>query len=126
MDEGREEGGRKGGIDGQRDGGMLVGWMDNEWIDEGWTDSCEDAWTDGPPRLNVPLVCVLQFDIDREAGDRQIYHRYCLERAAVHCAHVFTTVSQITAVEANHMLHRKPGREAAHIKTVISFRWRKT
>lgn len=51
----------------------------------------------------------LQFDIDREAGDRQIYHRYCLERAAVHCAHVFTTVSQITAVEANHMLHRKPG-----------------
>ncbi|TNM91457.1 hypothetical protein fugu_020111 [Takifugu bimaculatus] len=49
-----------------------------------------------------------KFDIDREAGDRQIYHRYCLERAAVHCAHVFTTVSQITAVEANHMLHRKP------------------
>lgn len=61
-----------------------------------------------PPQ---PAVCVLQFDIDREAGDRQIYHRYCLERAAVHCAHVFTTVSQITAVEANHMLHRKPGGE---------------
>uniref|UniRef100_H3CP60 Glycogen [starch] synthase n=1 Tax=Tetraodon nigroviridis TaxID=99883 RepID=H3CP60_TETNG len=49
-----------------------------------------------------------KFNIDREAGERQIYHRYCLERAAVHCAHVFTTVSQITAVEANHMLHRKP------------------
>ncbi|RVE56238.1 hypothetical protein OJAV_G00219150 [Oryzias javanicus] len=49
-----------------------------------------------------------KFDIDKEAGERQIYHRYCLERAAVHCAHVFTTVSQITAVEANHMLHRKP------------------
>ncbi|XP_022073151.1 glycogen [starch] synthase, liver isoform X1 [Acanthochromis polyacanthus] len=49
-----------------------------------------------------------KFDIDKEAGDRQIYHRYCLERAAVHCAHVFTTVSQITAVEAKHMLHRKP------------------
>ncbi|XP_029969292.1 glycogen [starch] synthase, liver isoform X2 [Salarias fasciatus] len=48
------------------------------------------------------------FDIDKEAGERQIYHRYCLERAAVHCAHVFTTVSQITAVEANHMLHRMP------------------
>ncbi|XP_072309805.1 LOW QUALITY PROTEIN: glycogen [starch] synthase, liver [Eucyclogobius newberryi] len=46
------------------------------------------------------------FNIDKEAGDRQIYHRYCLERAAVHCAHVFTTVSQITAVEASHMLHR--------------------
>uniref|UniRef100_A0A8D0CPD2 Glycogen [starch] synthase n=1 Tax=Sander lucioperca TaxID=283035 RepID=A0A8D0CPD2_SANLU len=49
-----------------------------------------------------------KFDIDKEAGERQIYHRYCLERAAVHCAHVFTTVSQITAVEASHMLHRKP------------------
>lgn len=55
------------------------------------------------------LVSVCQFDIDREAGERQIYHRYCLERAAVHCSHVFTTVSQITAVEADHMLHRKPG-----------------
>uniref|UniRef100_A0A8C1A0K5 Glycogen [starch] synthase n=2 Tax=Cyprinus carpio TaxID=7962 RepID=A0A8C1A0K5_CYPCA len=48
-----------------------------------------------------------KFNIDQEAGERQIYHRYCLERAAVHCAHVFTTVSQITAVEANHMLHRQ-------------------
>ncbi|XP_068163158.1 glycogen [starch] synthase, liver [Antennarius striatus] len=49
-----------------------------------------------------------KFDIDKEAGERQIYHRYCLERAAVHCAHVFTTVSQITAVEAKHLLHRNP------------------
>ncbi|XP_054480770.1 glycogen [starch] synthase, liver [Anoplopoma fimbria] len=49
-----------------------------------------------------------KFNIDKEAGERHIYHRYCLERAAVHCAHVFTTVSQITAVEASHMLHRKP------------------
>ncbi|XP_026065312.1 glycogen [starch] synthase, liver-like [Carassius auratus] len=49
-----------------------------------------------------------KFNIDREAGERQIYHRYCLERTAVHCAHVFTTVSQITAVEANHMVHRQP------------------
>ncbi|XP_054608956.1 glycogen [starch] synthase, liver isoform X2 [Dunckerocampus dactyliophorus] len=49
-----------------------------------------------------------KFNIDKEAGERQIYHRYCLERAAVHCSHVFTTVSQITAVEANHILHRKP------------------
>ncbi|XP_061769167.1 glycogen [starch] synthase, liver isoform X2 [Nerophis ophidion] len=49
-----------------------------------------------------------EFNIDKEAGERQIYHRYCLERAAVHCSHVFTTVSQITAVEANHILHRKP------------------
>ncbi|XP_029318380.1 glycogen [starch] synthase, liver [Cottoperca gobio] len=49
-----------------------------------------------------------KFNVDKEAGERQIYHRYCLEKAAVHCAHVFTTVSQITAVEASHMLHRKP------------------
>lgn len=120
------DGGMKGGRDGgMGEGGMLVRWMDNEWVDEGWTDGCEDTWTDRTPRISVPLGCVLQFDIDKEAGDRQIYHRYCLERAAVHCAHVFTTVSQITAVEANHMLHRKPGREAAHIKTVMSFRWRK-
>ncbi|XP_077791441.1 glycogen [starch] synthase, liver isoform X1 [Podarcis muralis] len=47
-----------------------------------------------------------QFDIDKEAGERQIYHRYCMERASVHCAHVFTTVSQITAIEAEHMLKR--------------------
>ncbi|XP_072000872.1 glycogen [starch] synthase, liver-like [Engystomops pustulosus] len=48
-----------------------------------------------------------QFDIDKEAGERQIYHRYCMERAAAHCAHVFTTVSQITGIEAEHMLKRK-------------------
>lgn len=49
-----------------------------------------------------------KFNIDKEAGERQIYHRYCLERAAAHCAHVFTTVSHITGVEAQHMLQRKP------------------
>ncbi|XP_068192650.1 glycogen [starch] synthase, muscle isoform X3 [Antennarius striatus] len=49
-----------------------------------------------------------EFNVDKEAGDRQIYHRYCLERAAAHCAHVFTTVSQITAIEAEHLLKRKP------------------
>ncbi|KAK2167807.1 hypothetical protein NP493_1259g00013 [Ridgeia piscesae] len=49
-----------------------------------------------------------RFDLDKEAGDRGIYHRYCIERAAVHCAHVFTTVSQITGFEAEHLLKRKP------------------
>ncbi|XP_075711749.1 glycogen [starch] synthase, liver [Rhinoderma darwinii] len=48
-----------------------------------------------------------QFDIDKEAGERQIYHRYCMERASAHCAHVFSTVSQITGIEAEHMLKRK-------------------
>lgn len=57
----------------------------------------------------VLVFCSEQFNIDKEAGERQIYHRYCMERASVHCAHVFTTVSEITAVEAEHMLKRKPG-----------------
>ena len=45
----------------------------------------------------------------QEAGDRGIYQRYCIERAAVHCAHIFTTVSHITADEAEHLLKRRPG-----------------
>lgn len=49
------------------------------------------------------------FDVDAEAGKRQIYHRYCIERAAAHCADVFTTVSHITAYEAEFLLKRKPG-----------------
>lgn len=56
-----------------------------------------------------------QFNVDKEAGERQIYHRYCMERAAAHCAHVFTTVSQITAIEAQHLLKRKPGRGWAEV-----------
>ncbi|KAL8561691.1 hypothetical protein ACOMHN_054988 [Nucella lapillus] len=49
-----------------------------------------------------------KFNLDKEAGDRQIYHRYCMERAAVHCAHVFTTVSEITGTESEFLLKRKP------------------
>jgi len=48
--------------------------------------------------------------LDREAGNRGIYHRYCMERAAVHCAHVFTTVSDITGYESEFLLRRKPGK----------------
>ncbi|XP_075218936.1 glycogen [starch] synthase isoform X2 [Lycorma delicatula] len=48
-----------------------------------------------------------QFSVDEEAGKRQIYHRYCMERAASHLAHVFTTVSEITGYEAEHLLKRK-------------------
>ena len=48
------------------------------------------------------------FDCDQEAGKRGIYHRYCIERAAAHTADVFTTVSHITAIEAEHLLKRKP------------------
>ena len=49
-----------------------------------------------------------KFNLDKEAGDRQIYHRYCMERAAASTAHVFTTVSEITAHESEHLLKRKP------------------
>lgn len=49
-----------------------------------------------------------KFDVDEEAGKRQIYHRYCMERAASHLCHVFTTVSEITGLEAEHLLKRKP------------------
>ncbi|VDN00347.1 unnamed protein product [Thelazia callipaeda] len=31
-----------------------------------------------------------------------------MERAACHMAHVFTTVSQITSIEAEHLIHRQP------------------
>lgn len=48
------------------------------------------------------------FDVDYEAGRRQIYHRYCLERAAARLSHVFTAVSQITSDEAEHLLKRRP------------------
>ncbi|XP_054156895.1 glycogen [starch] synthase-like [Oppia nitens] len=48
------------------------------------------------------------FQLDAEAGRRQIYHRYCLERAAAHSAHVFTTVSEITSLEAQYLLKRRP------------------
>ena len=34
--------------------------------------------------------------------------RYCIERASAHLAHVFTTVSDITGKEAEHLIKRKP------------------
>lgn len=48
------------------------------------------------------------FNLDKEAGERGIYHRYCMERAAAHCAHVFTTVSRITSYESEFLLTKKP------------------
>lgn len=61
------------------------------------------------------------FEVDKEAGDRQIYHRYCIERAAVHCAHIFTTVSQVTADEAEHLLKRRPDVVLPNGLNVIKF-----
>ena len=49
-----------------------------------------------------------RFDCDHEAGKRGIYHRYCIERASAHLAHIFTTVSEITGQECTHLVKRKP------------------
>ena len=47
-------------------------------------------------------------NVDQESGQRGIYHRYCIERAAAHAAHVFTTVSKVTAEESEYLLKRRP------------------
>lgn len=60
-------------------------------------------------------------DVDHEAGKRGIYHRYCLERAASHCADVFTTVSHITAFESEHLLKRKPDGVLPNGLNVVKF-----
>ncbi|XP_074659839.1 glycogen [starch] synthase-like isoform X1 [Tubulanus polymorphus] len=62
-----------------------------------------------------------KFNIDKEAGDRGIYHRYCMERGAVHCAHVFTTVSRITGLESQHLLKRQPDVVTPNGLNVIKF-----
>lgn len=61
------------------------------------------------------------FDVDVEAGKRGIYHRYCIERSATHSADVFTTVSHITAFEAEHLLKRKPDGVLPNGINVIKF-----
>lgn len=61
------------------------------------------------------------FDVDSEAGKRGIYHRYCVERAAAHACDVFTTVSHITAYEAEHLLKRKPDGVLPNGLNVVKF-----
>ncbi|MFI5380907.1 MAG: glycosyltransferase [Tepidisphaerales bacterium] len=45
-------------------------------------------------------------DPDREAARYNIYPRFAIERAAAHASTVFTTVSEVTAVEAEKLLGR--------------------
>jgi glycogen(starch) synthase len=45
---------------------------------------------------------------DEEAGRYNIYPRFAIERAAAHAATVFTTVSQVTSIEAEKLLGRQP------------------
>ncbi|KAA8914581.1 hypothetical protein TRICI_002869 [Trichomonascus ciferrii] len=61
------------------------------------------------------------FDVDAEAGKRGIYHRYCMERSAAHTCDVFTTVSHITAYEAEHLLKRKPDGVLPNGLNVVKF-----
>ncbi len=48
------------------------------------------------------------FDADAMARHYNIWPKYALERAAAHSAHVFTTVSEVTARESEQLLGRKP------------------
>jgi glycogen(starch) synthase len=47
-------------------------------------------------------------DPDKEAAKFNIYPRFAIERAAAHAATVFTTVSEVTAREAEKLLGRRP------------------
>ncbi|XP_032983507.1 glycogen [starch] synthase, muscle isoform X2 [Rhinolophus ferrumequinum] len=104
------------------EGGPLVVLLDvgaSAWALERWKGELWDTCNIGVPWYDreandavlfgfLTTWFLGEFNVDKEAGERQIYHRYCMERAAAHCAHVFTTVSQITAIEAQHLLKRKP------------------
>lgn len=45
---------------------------------------------------------------DQAAQHYMIWSKYAIERAASHSAHIFTTVSEVTAREAEYLLGRKP------------------
>ena len=47
-------------------------------------------------------------DAEKEAGKYLIYPRYAIEKAAAHASTVFTTVSEVTNVEAAQLLGRVP------------------
>jgi glycogen(starch) synthase len=48
------------------------------------------------------------FDADAMARTYMIWPKYAIERAATHSAHIFSTVSEVTAREAEYLLGRKP------------------
>ncbi|CAG8556096.1 1201_t:CDS:2 [Paraglomus brasilianum] len=64
---------------------------------------------------------------DEEAGKLGIYHRYAVERAAAHCADVFTCVSWVVAFEAENLIQRKPdgilpnGLDISHFSAIHEF-----
>ena len=66
-------------------------------------------------KLHTVVINMEFCDYTQEAGQRQIYHRYCMERAAAQCCHLFSTVSEVTGDEAEHLLKRKPGELISYI-----------
>ena len=59
--------------------------------------------------LNLPLYSMLEgVDSDQLAYKYNIYDKHQLEKAAAQASHVFTTVSEITGIEAQYILSRKP------------------
>jgi glycogen(starch) synthase len=50
---------------------------------------------------------------DEQAGKYQIWPKFAIERAAAHASTVFTTVSEVTAFEAERLLGRRPRRDFA-------------
>ena len=52
---------------------------------------------------NLPYI-----DADGAARHYNIFSRHQIERACAHAAHIFTTVSEVTAREAKHLLNREP------------------
>nr|CAG8528214.1 5337_t:CDS:2 [Entrophospora candida] len=76
--------------------GYLVAWFINDYTKDPKLSS--HTFMNGLPGVAIALF------LYEEAGKRGIYHRYCIECAAFHCANVFITVSQITAYEAELLL----------------------
>lgn len=53
--------------------------------------------------------CLLEtMDFDKEAYSRNVITKHQLEKASAHNADVFATVSEITGMEAEHILQKKP------------------
>ncbi|CAH8533756.1 unnamed protein product [Schistosoma guineensis] len=97
-------------------------WRIDSWKKELW-ESCNIGIPVHDTECNDAVIfgALVAWFLKEEAGDRNIYHRYCLERAAVHCAHVFTTVSKITGLESKFLLRREPDIITPNGLNVIKF-----
>jgi len=80
-----------------------------------WNIKCATVFTTHATTLGRHLSAakidfyhtITNVDVDKEAGERGIYARHWIERAAAHATDCFTTVSEITAFEAKHLLGRQ-------------------